>query len=342
MNKVKGLKNYVESVPYKEAMGIPAGMEVVYEPLAQGEYNINYTFRHPETGKRLVLRVNTGSQMHLENQIGYEYQALKLLEGSGRTPLPFYVDGSRRHLDYGVMVMEFLEGRALNYGTDLKLAAECLADIHGVPIAETKHLICSEDPLQMILDECNEMIQTYYLSERGELSKKKQIEQLLLAGQKKIDAVKSYSGYRCCINTELNSGNFLINGEGKPNFLVDWEKPLYGDPVQDLGHFLAPTTTFWKTDVILTEKETEKFVAEYKRAVGERFDVDGIEERLKLFVPITCLRGITWCAMAWVQYQEPGKLIRNEETFRKIEAYLEDGFLGEIERRYYKWGRSKV
>ena len=35
----------------------------------EGEYNVNYSFRHPETGQRLVLRLNTGSQMHLEHQI---------------------------------------------------------------------------------------------------------------------------------------------------------------------------------------------------------------------------------------------------------------------------------
>jgi len=52
---------------------------------------------------------------------------------------------------------------------------------------------------------------------------------------------------------------------------------------------------------------------------------------LRLFIPITCLRGITWCAMAWVQYQEPGRMIRNEETFCKIESYLEEGFLERIE-----------
>lgn len=331
MNRIKGLKDYVEGDRYKEAMRIPKGMDVEYKPLAQGEYNINYTFCHPETGKQLVLRVNTGSQMHLQDQIGYEYQALKLLEDSGRTPAPFYVDGSKEYLDYGVMVMEFLEGRALDYHTDLRQAAECLADIHSVPI-EGEKLICPKNPLQTILDECNEMIQVYYRSELGETGKKRQIERLLLAGQRKLDAVKGYDGYRCCINTELNSGNFLINGEGKPNFLVDWEKPLYGDPVQDLGHFLAPTTTFWKTDVILTKAEAAEFVKEYKRAVDGRFDVDGIEERLNLFIPITCLRGITWCAMAWVQYQEPGRLIRNEETFRKMEAYLEEGFLREIEK----------
>lgn len=126
-----------------------------------------------------------------------------------------------------------------------------------------------------------------------------------------------------------------MNGEGKGNYLVDWEKPLYGDPVQDLGHFLAPTTTFWKTDVILTEEEMEAFADQYIEAVRGRFDVEGIRERLRIFIPITCLRGITWCAMAWVQYQEPGRLIRNEDTFKKMEDYLSWDFLKMIEQRYY-------
>lgn len=146
-----------------------------------------------------------------------------------------------------------------------------------------------------------------------------------------LGMVTVYDGYRCCINTELNSGNFLINGKGRDNYLIDWEKPLYGDPAQDLGHFLAPTTTFWKTDVILKQDETDHFIRQYKTYVAGRYDVRGMEERLRLFIPITCLRGITWCAMAWVQYQEPGRLIRNKETFCKMEAYLEDGFLERIE-----------
>ena len=78
------------------------------------------------------------------------------------------------------------------------------------------------------------------------------------------------------------------------------------------------------------------FAKQYIDAVNGRFDTSGIEERMNIFIPITCLRGITWCAMAWVQYQEPGKLIRNEDTFKKIESYLEQDFLDMIEQRYYR------
>ena len=259
MERIQGLKEYVQTEHYLEGIGIgkeeQKEIQIAYQPLAQGEYNINYWFVHPLTGKKLVLRVNTGSQMHLENQIEYEYHALELLADSGRTPVPVFVDGSKKELPYGVMVMEFLEGSALDYRKNLMEAAECLADIHSVPVKETDGLISPSNPLQAILDECNQMVQTYYESDLGEEKKKVQIRRLLELGQEKINEIRDYSGYRCCINTELNSGNFLMNGAGKDNYLVDWEKPLYGDPVQDLGHFLAPTTTFWKTDVILTEEE---------------------------------------------------------------------------------------
>ena len=48
--------------------------------LGHGEYNINYLFRHPGTGDKLVLRLPMGSQMHLDNQVRYEYEALRLLQ----------------------------------------------------------------------------------------------------------------------------------------------------------------------------------------------------------------------------------------------------------------------
>ena len=88
--------------------------------------------------------------MHLENQIEYEYHALELLADSGRTPVPVFVDGSKKELPYGVMVMEFLEGSALDYRKNLMEAAECLADIHSVPVKETDGLISPSNPLQAI------------------------------------------------------------------------------------------------------------------------------------------------------------------------------------------------
>ena len=138
----------------------------------------------------------------------------------------------------------------------------------------------------------------------------------------------------CMINTELNSGNFLIDGEN--SHLVDWEKPLLSEPAQDLGHFLAPTTTFWKTDVILTPEQVKAFAEVYVAAVNGRMDCSTLAKRLPLYFTVTCLRGVTWCAMAYREYCQPGRELRNEDTFVKIEAYLEPAFLQNLLDNYVR------
>ena len=89
MERTKGLKEYIQTKEYRESLGLSGQVTETYTMLAQGEYNRNYTFTHPITGQKLVLRINFGSQMHLKDQILYEYRALKLLENSGRTPKLF-------------------------------------------------------------------------------------------------------------------------------------------------------------------------------------------------------------------------------------------------------------
>ena len=224
MERIRGLEEYVKNKEYREALRLPKEKTENYELLAQGEYNVNYAFTHPVTGKKLLLRVNCGSQMHLEHQIEYEAHALRLMEGSGRTPKVLYVDGSKKILEHGVLVMEYLPGHAMDYHTELMLAAPCLADIHSVPIPESEEiLIHPQNPLKAILEECEEMFKVYLESPLGDGEKKTYIRELLDLGWKREAEIQLESGYQCCINTELNSTNLLINGEGKSNYLIDWE-----------------------------------------------------------------------------------------------------------------------
>lgn len=130
------LASYLKRRVFLGALGLSEGEPVVFSPLGQGEYNVNYSFIHPRTGKKLVLRINTGSQMHLEDQIGYEFTALQYLVPSGRTPKPLFCDREQ-----GLLVMEWLPGRTLDYKTDMDEAAGILADIHSVPVPEGCRLI---------------------------------------------------------------------------------------------------------------------------------------------------------------------------------------------------------
>lgn len=335
MNRIPGLCSYVTSPDFLSFLQVSenAAKAIRYHFLAQGEYNCNYDFIHPVTGQHLVLRINFGSQMHLKDQITYEYKALQLLAGSGRTPHVYYADDSKRLLPYGVLVMEFLKGKPLNYEQDLPSAAACLADIHSLRLPAGHSLLTAEEPLHAILSECREMFSVYEHSHLADPVKTKWIKSLLKKGAELLRKDSSPPPQLCCINTELNNTNFLVEESGFSH-LIDWEKPLLGDPAQDLGHFLAPTTTFWKTDIFLTPSQIRDFLKLYIAKTDNRYPVGDLEQRVSVYLPITCLRGITWCAMAWVEYQQPDRVLKNESTWKKLNQYLSDEYLTKIETEF--------
>ncbi len=321
--------SYLKSNAFLSALEIPCGTLLVFSPLGQGEYNLNYMFSHPVTGQKLVLRINRGSQMHLTDQIGYEFSALEHLASSGRTPPPLFCCR-----EMGLLVMEWLPGTALDYRQDMDIAASILADIHCTPVPEHCRLIRPQAPALAIYEECLEMVQHYFDWEDANPTVVALLKDLIVEIGKLPLAAPSDAPV-CMVNTELNSGNFLIDREGISH-LVDWEKPLLSEPAQDLGHFLAPTTTFWKTDVILTPEEVKDFTEKYVTAVNGRMDCTTLPDRLSLFFTVTCLRGVTWCAMAYREYCQPGRELRNEDTFRKLKAYLEPAFLQNLLDNYVR------
>lgn len=333
------VEELVKSREYREGLGLPENVEEKYEMLAAGEYNVNLSFTHPISGEKLILRINQGSQMHLDNQIEYEANTLKLLKDTGRTPRLYYVDGSKKYLDKGILVMEYLPGVALDYEKDLMKAADILVDIHRQALPGESGLIEAGSGFSFVLDECEEMFKQYTGSKYADKDIESRIRYLLDMGWKlsKSGEVSFDALYRCLINTELNSTNFLINEEGK-NYLIDWEKAVFGYPAQDIGHFLAPTSTFWKTDIILTKAEIDDFITRYIEKAGRYFDTKGIRETALAFIKINCLRGLSWCAMAFVQYKEADKEIMNESTRIKLGQYLEDGFIRGIEEIFEKSG----
>ena len=332
MDYIKYIEPLINSREYREGLGLPEAIEEEYEMLAAGEYNVNLSFTHPVTGKKLVLRINQGSQMHLDNQIEYEANTLHLLQNSGRTPRLYYVDGSKKYLDKGILVMEYLPGVALDYTRDLNKAADILVDIHRQSLPENTGLIEAGAGFNFVLDECEEMFKHYTQSSYADEEVANRIRKLLDKGHEMSENRKdSFNGlYKCLINTELNSTNFLINEDGK-NYLIDWEKAVLGFPAQDIGHFLALTSTFWKTDIILTRDEIEGFIENYISKASLYFDTKGIKETSLAFIKINCLRGLSWCAMAYVQYKEADKDLMNESTRVKLDAYLADEFLKQVE-----------
>ena len=293
--------------------------------LGAGEYNINFTFDEGDLKK--VLRINMKSQMNLENQIEYEYETLQLLKDSGVTPKPYDIVTETNLLPYKYLTMEFLKGRPLNYKTDMKIGAYLLSTVHNTKYGEN-NLINASNPFQLMFDECKQMSGEYLAWEKADEKVSNYIKTFLEKCQTLIPEEYDIAN-PCIINTELNSGNFLI-GEGKEDsYVIDWEKALIGECEQDLAHFLAPTTTFWKTDIILSENEINEFLEEYSNY--RNFD----RERFERYLIFNCLRGVTWCSMAFRQYSENDKMLMDETTFKKIASYIDLEFLEKVSA-YFK------
>lgn len=328
LDQFEGLCDLVQTQNYRSALDLPDEVVETYEPLARGEYNVNFTFIHPKSKKRFVLRVNLASQMHLENQIAYEYNALKLLESSNRTPHAYYCDATKSICKNGILVEEFLTGKPLHYDNDLDFfeASRIFADIHSISVSNNCGLIKETSAYKAIFDESVYMANIYLNSSVATHTGKKLVESTI-AHCENVLASANYSDPRISIvNSEVNSSNFLMNGEST-GYLIDWEKPILGDVAQDLGHFLADTTTLWKSEVLIAKKQKSDFMDSYIEAVNGRFVDDDIKARALDLAEFTKLRGITWCAMAYSQHIEGIYTLSDEYTLNKCKRYLEDYFV---------------
>lgn len=305
-----------------------AGQHFTVSPLAKGEYNLNYLLQSAQT--QLVFRVNMASQINRQDQIVYEYKALQLLQQSGVTPIPCFVDDSRRLIDRGISIMHYLPGVPLDYQLDLNRAAKTLATVHQVEVAASNnHLIVERQPLSLIYDECVGLLQSYLSSELADADMCRFLREVT-AWAATAKAKEQYfldDPWLCIVNTEVNSGNFIVNRAKQTTHLIDWEMPRWGDPSTDLCHFCSPLTTLWKTSFRFSDEAIDFFIGEYARNIRSAHLRDTLKDRLRLKFPFVLLRGISWSAMAWVAYQTGYNGIHNEDTRLKLQEYMDLSFI---------------
>ncbi|MHB8073656.1 aminoglycoside phosphotransferase family protein [Desulfosporosinus fructosivorans] len=307
--------------------------EVTVSFLAQGEYNLNYLLQ--SGAQKYVFRINTGSQMDLDNQIAYEYKALHLLSRSRVTPRTYYLDDTKQEIPYGILMMEYLPGVSLDYRCDLVKAARTLASVHGLEFTadEVEFLVKESEPFTAIYHEASRLLEKYYACPQANPQAVRLFEKIMARAEerKKAEQYLMADPWLRVINTEINSSNFIVNEQAETCFLIDWEKPIYGEPAQDISHFLIPTTTLWKRDYALSYEEEDLFISAYLNDLSPCPQAITLRERVEMFKFFNLLRAVSWCAMAWTEYIKPGRPLSNQDTFTKIEQYLEPDFLKKIQ-----------
>ena len=317
------IRNYIKEQKLLKELDLQESFIVKF--LAQGEYNQNFVIHDERV--RYVFRLNYGSQLHLKNQIQYEYQALKWLERTHRTPKVYYVDDSRKSFSQGLLIMEFLPGRSLDYRKDLSEAAKIFGRIHQQPIDDQAEKIFVNEKATILsarVEECERLLDPVFKSDVVPLQAQKQLSEVFDWCQKNISQQRFFIDLDqwSVTNTEVNSHNFII---GERGFLIDWEKPVISHPVQDISQFLASTTTLWRSNLTLNQSTKKEFISRY--LAETIFDSEPFLEALRIYHPYLMLRALSWSAMAYDSYLKETKELKNQEIFEKVSSYLEENFL---------------
>ena len=291
------------------------------EFLASGEYNENYLVAADD--QMYVFRVNHGSQLEIEDQIAYEYSALAAVEESGRTPKPHNYASATSERP-GVLLEEFIDGSPFIYEEDSLKAAETFSRIHRVNINQRA-------PLQLINQEC--MIDA--IVDESEAMRRKYKEHPRKKERIKIEKYHEEIRRRtpewnqefdreipCIVNSEVNSGNFVVR-EGIA-LLVDWEKAVISYRYQDLGHFVVPTTTLWKSDFYFTPESRAAFLSTYINFTEIAISLRDLSYLTSIMERVILLRALSWCYMAFYEYTRTDRHLQNDTTFMRITAYLDE------------------
>ena len=212
------------------ALGVDGPGELTVLPLAQGEHNANFVLEARD-GRRFVLRVNYASQLGLDDQIGYEFAALRALASSGRTPEPLYVDGTGSRIGRGALVESFVEGAWIDLEDSRQVrerpgpSPTCTAWRHP-PIVR----FFGREPLRSQLESCRRLFDGYQASDLAEGRVMREVDELFVRAQRAVDAAPVPSPCECShiLNTEAVPSHFLIDGTGRAS-IVDWEKPVLGE-----------------------------------------------------------------------------------------------------------------
>ena len=290
------------------------------EFLASGEYNENFLVA--ADSRMYVFRVNHGSQLGIEDQIAYEYSALAAVEKSGRTPRPYNYASATPERP-GVLLEEFIAGSPFIYEKDSQKAAETFSRIHRLKFNHrVPPLINQEHMIEAIVDESDAMRAKYKKHHRK--TERVKIDKYQEEIRKRTsDWNKEFNReIPCIVNSEVNSGNFVVR-EGIA-LLVDWEKAVISYRYQDLGHFVVPTTTLWKSDFCFTAESRAEFLSAYINYTDIAISLGDLSYLTSIMERVILLRALSWCYMAFYEYTRTDRHLQNKATFRRITAYLDE------------------
>lgn len=308
------IKQYLQKLP-PDRLGLEAIDSIQILGQTPGSYNLNFHIRINYTD--FNFRMNIDQQSGLSNQIEYEYQILKFLEGRRIAPRALMFDDTCTDFDFGIMIQEYLNGPHLTQSpSDVAAAAELLSRLHDIQPVKTD-FVTWHDPLADTYNLVQDDIRAY-------ASKQSCDKHLLNMAKKCLEELDPlvrqhrnlYQPERLN-HTDVGLDNFIQSPHGL--HLIDWEKPRIDDATYDICCFLSEPAELWCASKVLNKQERLQFIETYARL--SQNDNKDLMTKINIREPLVSLHWILWGATKFCDLQDrrtPPKLIEahRENTVR--------------------------
>lgn len=273
-----------------EVLDLQTNPSVEVLELFHGAYNLNYHVR--VNGRDFLFRMNIEQQSGLPDQIEYEFRAMRFLSGHGIAPKCYYLDNTRQHFEFGILIEEYLQGSYVSLiPEEMSEIAELLVRLHTLKPVDFNPTVW-RDPL---VDNYN-MVCRDLMEYEPKKSANKKVIKLTKQFLKKIEP--TLSEHRALYvpdgmnHTDLAIDNFIHTPEGLR--LIDWEKPRLDDCSYDVCCFLCEPCQLWCTTETLSQQGHEIFLEAYIRVIKRNSEL--FRNKVSIRKPLVSMHWILWGA----------------------------------------------
>ena len=307
---------YLKSMP-PEVLSIQNMDSLKFHKMTPGAYNLN--FHVSANGNEFIFRVNIEQQSGLSNQVEYEYKILKFLDNHLIAPDVYYIDDTREHFEFDILIEEFLAGPHLAYQKPQVLeVAELLAKLHSLT-PHGMNFITWQDPMR----DTYRLVENDLTNYKTAKTAQKKIITLSDSILEKIRSRISKSDLPfqadSLNHTDVVCDNFIRTSKGLR--MIDWEKPRVDDCSYDLSCFLSEPAQLWCSPHVLNAEDREAFTEEYARLSGK--SVELLRKKICIREPMVSLHWILWGATKLCDLREertsPELLGAHEEKIFRYE-----------------------
>lgn len=322
------IKAYLKELP-PSVLGVESMEPLEIREMITGSYNLNYHVKID--GKDFIFRINVDQQSGLADQIEYEFNAMKLLEGQRVAPRVFHLDNSRKRFAFGILIEEYIAGPYLSLtAEEMPDVAELLVRLHSLSPGDTR-LITWHDPLLNNYEQVQSDVAGYESRKAADQLIVLAARKLLAEEESKVRRYRHLFRTDSLNHTDLAIDNFIRTPDGLR--LIDWEKPRLDDHTYDLCCFLAAPTQYWCSPQLLSREGRDRLLSSYADISGRPEEL--LVEMVRIREPLVSLHWVMWAGTKLCDLKErrtASELVECHEE--KAERLERAATVGNVERLF--------